>query len=434
MQLPATNLTALTNAVKPGLFSANNPVFQGGLGLMVIGTAGAALRQWPRKAWDLATRRLWLTAELKETDHAFLWMLRWLQSHTTHRPATSLRIVSVWEDDDGEGQRRVSHLVPGTGVHVLEWGGAKFWITITTSNSGAGGGNAPTLGSRSRMDFSTYTINVRCRKKHRAALAALLHDVDELERRPDPTKTRIYTPDYDSWSLHATKPTRSVESVVLADGLFDDLLADMRKFEERYQWYSGLGIPYRRGYLLSGPPGNGKSSLIAALAGALKRDLYVLPLGDPNMNDEKLVRFLGNAPAKSVVAIEDIDTVFQGRERKAENKLTLSGVLNALDGPLATEGRVLVMTTNHPEVLDPALVRPGRVDVQHVIGNANEAQAARLFDRFFPDAQHDHRTAFIAWAGDGTRSMAQLQAHLLVHAENVEGASRVPETSEPVAA
>lgn len=65
-------------------------------------------------------------------------------------------------------------------------------------------------------------------------------------------------------------------------------------------------------------------------------------------------------------------------------RLTLSGLLNALDGVSSSEERIIFMTTNYIERLDPALIRPGRVDMKTYIGHASDDQLSRAFDRFFP--------------------------------------------------
>ena len=166
-----------------------------------------------------------------------------------------------------------------------------------------------------------------------------------------------------------------------------------------------LGIPYRRGYLLHGPPGSGKTSFIQALAGALSYDICVLNLSERGLADDKLFHLLSNVPERSFVLIEDIDAAFNKRVQTTEDgyadpdivqggqntnksfsyqsSVTFSGFLNALDGVASGEERIIFMTTNHVEVLDPALIRPGRVDLMEFINDASPEQARRLFERFF---------------------------------------------------
>jgi mitochondrial chaperone BCS1 len=68
-----------------------------------------------------------------------------------------------------------------------------------------------------------------------------------------------------------------------------------------------------------------------------------------------------------------------------QSSVTFSGFLNALDGVASGEERIVFLTTNHVERLDPALVRPGRVDISELIDDASPAQAKRLFTRFYAE-------------------------------------------------
>jgi mitochondrial chaperone BCS1 len=80
-----------------------------------------------------------------------------------------------------------------------------------------------------------------------------------------------------------------------------------------------IGIPYRRGYLLYGPPGSGKSSYIQALAGSLSYDICLLNLSERGLGDDKLNHLLSNAPERSFVLIEDIDAAFNKRVQTSED-------------------------------------------------------------------------------------------------------------------
>jgi chaperone BCS1 len=123
-----------------------------------------------------------------------------------------------------------------------------------------------------------------------------------------------------------------------------------------------MGIPYKRSFLLYGPPGTGKSSLAQALAGHFKLSISYLNLSD-NIDDFCLNLLLNLAPKKSIVLLEDIDCLFEVRKNSERvNSITFSGFLNAIDGVRSQEGRIIIMTTNHKEKLDPALLRAGRTD------------------------------------------------------------------------
>lgn len=152
----------------------------------------------------------------------------------------------------------------------------------------------------------------------------------------------------------------------------------------------------------SGPPGTGKTSLTAALAGVFGLDIYVLSLVDPYINEDALVRLFSSVPSRCIVLLEDVDAAGLKRaddprlkkklkveEEETEEKskhpskpvttISLSGLLNAIDGVSSSEGRILVMTTNKPKDLDQALTRPGRVDMHVSFSLPQPAEMIEMF-------------------------------------------------------
>lgn len=120
----------------------------------------------------------------------------------------------------------------------------------------------------------------------------------------------------------------------------DELLRDMEEFLDKttQSWYAAHGIPYRRGYLLFGPPGTGKSSFSLSIAGRYDLDIYALNLS--GVCDSKLVKLFAELPAHCVILLEDVDAAGMargddagiGQKNKPKSGVTLSGLLNALDG------------------------------------------------------------------------------------------------------
>lgn len=99
------------------------------------------------------------------------------------------------------------------------------------------------------------------------------------------------------------------------------------------------------------------------------------------------MRALNDAPPRSIILLEDVDGIFVQRDAVNQDEkrgVSFSGLLNALDGVRSQEGRLLFMTTNHRERLDPALIRPGRCDLQIELKNASYSMVERLFLKFFP--------------------------------------------------
>ena len=211
------------------------------------------------------------------------------------------------------------------------------------------------------------------------------------------------------WVDAGAKPARPISSVILKGDDAMDVLADARAFLGLERWYAERGIPYRRGYLLHGPPGSGKTSLVCAVAGELRLPIYQLRLSGAGLDDEAFQRLLAATSRRAVVLLEDVDAargaavgsrtgeamnrasptssggVGGGRRESfdAAGGLTLPGLLNALDGVGAVDGRLLFMTCHRASSLEPALVRPGRIDVRVGFGPPDRAQAAALFRHFY---------------------------------------------------
>ena len=157
---------------------------------------------------------------------------------------------------------------------------------------------------------------------------------------------------------------------------------------------------------------------MTAIASELRLDICTLNLSNHTLNDERLLELMANVPMNSLVLIEDVDCVFQERKKVDDaESITFSGLLNAIDGVMSSEGRILFMTTNHKEVLDPALIRPGRVDMDVVIDNASRSQATQLFSRFFPMAP-DLAEGFGEKMTQIKISVAELQGHLLKYRDS----------------
>merc|ERR1719495_966570 len=114
---------------------------------------------------------------------------------------------------------------------------------------------------------------------------------------------------------------RPISSVVLDAGVGEAIVKDVREFMTSEGWYRERGIPYRRGYLLHGPPGCGKSSFIMALAGELDFCVCILNLSDRGMSDDRLQHLLNTAPLRSIILLEDIDAAFVSREATDQNRL-----------------------------------------------------------------------------------------------------------------
>lgn len=185
------------------------------------------------------------------------------------------------------------------------------------------------------------------------------------------------------WMRRDDLPERQLSSVVLAHGQMERIREDIQTFLDQESEYVRRGVPYHRGYLLHGPAGTGKTSLVRALAANFGLDLWYAPLGDLQ-KDTGLLALINQVRAGSILLLEDIDVFHATRNRDDEQPgLSMAGLLNALDGVATPHGLITFMTTNDVSVIDPALLRPGRVDLQEELGLPDRDQIARLFESWY---------------------------------------------------
>jgi mitochondrial chaperone BCS1 len=385
-----------------------NQFVSGGLLLMLTGSLIAFCRRVPLILFHWTQRRLSIVFDVENTDPCYEWIKVWMDSHTYSKRSRTLSVSSRWEeDDDGISHPKII-FTPAPGNHIFIYKKRLVWME--RSRSPIEGGSKNSLVSslmREQINLRFYT------RKQDIARELVIDAMKNAQGRSD-TRVRIMVPHYGGWRMLSRSAPRPVASVILADGQAELIMEDIREFFASATWYKNLGIPYRRSYLLYGEPGAGKSSLVKAIAGELKLDIYVINLGSSYIDDQKLVELLLCAPSKSVFLFEDIDAAFQGRvkDEDSDTSLTFSGLLNALDGVAAKEGGIFFMTTNHIEQLDPALIRPGRVDVKVGFEKATCAQVEELFARFYPSTPRTLAKEFAQKVGEKTVSMATMQSYL----------------------
>lgn len=277
-----------------------------------------------------------------------------------------------------------------------------------------------------KLTFTFYTFS-------NAVVDSFLQELEKLRNRGDAVD--IFTASSGHWDLAARRNLRPKESVLLDDEIKDDLFEDVEWFLNSQEWYHQRGVPYYRGYMLHGPPGNGKTSLVMALASHFNLPIYYINLN--NESDETLAASISNAASPSIILFEDVDSVdslhdrgggfvtdsdkkerlnyrdpheYRNHQQQAEGeddspeansgklevdikRLTLSGILNSLDGILSPEGHIRIFTTNHPDVFDPAFMRPGRIDRKVLVDYPGYDEVRAMFLRFFNDEKTADRFA-----------------------------------------
>jgi len=386
----------------------SNQLLSGGVALALLGVAAMWLRDVPAKFAAWAKHFFVTTLTVDSRDELMFpaiveYMdsrdaLRRLNNFTVRAVRTNTSSYQSLHDELQQGGKPATVFSPGEGFHVFVMDGRLMWMKreIQIANSIIEKISLSTLG------------------RDKGPLEKLVGEAMEHRIARELNRIAIYVPSpySNEWSRARLGNNRKLDSVVLKAGQKEAVVGDLKRFFASRERYETLGIPWRRGYLLYGPPGTGKTSLVTALASELSLNVCVLSLASPNVTDEKIGALLSSVPTRSIILIEDVDAFFQQRSKAdVQVRVSYSGFINALDGVASHEGSVVFLTTNHPDRIDEAAIRSGRVDFRMELSLCDTDQLERMFLKFFDDAEAAKRFA-IAVPGD-TWSPAAVQERLL---------------------
>jgi len=393
------------------VFGGQNQFASGGLLLMVIGGISVYLRALPVKLWYWIVEQTTMMISVKDDDAAFVWIKEWFLEQEFLK-----RIRRVDLDTTLRGQGTA--LIPAPGCHRFWYRGRPFWVWFSRSEDTKGW-------TPRRIESLTF----RTIGRKQVFLKQFADEIAACHKRKVKMASYLYVYD-DGWTCVQAYTPRLLDSVILKPGERERLVEDIEKFRSSRQRYRHLGVPYHRGYLLYGPPGTGKTSLVSGLAAKFGMSVYAVNLTE--FNDRTLKGAINDVPQNAVILFEDIDCMKTGNRRAEPSErdralpgaprqkedpvdrfgVSLSGLLSVLDGFHAPENVLFVMTTNHIETLDPALLRPGRIDYKLFLGKAAGTQKIELYRRFFPEATEIEAQEFVE-AHAYAETMAELQGLLL---------------------
>ncbi len=352
----------------------DNDVFAGVLGAGALGALAYQARAVLILAWHAFVRRFTCEMSVHSGDPAFLYINEWLARQPAARRARRVHLSTSYEDDKWA-------LSVGEGIHwMLRCRPPMLVVRTFEQNS-------------SISAITKQKLSLRVLGGGQAALRRIVDQAMEINEGDGRTEVQLWLGKLGYWRRIGREQARQLSSIVLPAGQAERILEDARYFFSAQDWYAERGVPWRRGYLFHGLPGTGKSSTVHALAGELGKNIYVVSLNSLP-NDSALLEFISNVPIDAILLLEDIDLALSSKGRNGSGEedepgISLAGLLNALDGVAAGSGRLLVMTSNHPERLDPALTRPGRVDVQEHFGLLGRAEVDRMVYRFHPGLRLD---------------------------------------------
>lgn len=289
------------------------------------------------------------------------------------------QLESAVADGGSDEKDRVSvnYSFDGTMVQTLSIAGHEVEVYTNVPERTGGSGDG-----QKKSAWDNRSMNIVC--KSIDAFHDVLEEIENQSQHLVESQPRMFvTTRWGDWRKRAEIQPRSRESVVLKDGQMDRILDYLNNFLSNRAAYAKADIPFRTGILLHGEPGSGKSSTALAIANELKMNVYIVSLTSL-MSDESLSDCFGAIPSNSIVILEDIDIVSAVKERDKDddNGVTMTGMLNVLDGFQSPPGVITIMTTNRLDVLDPAIIRPGRVDLMENLDCLDDMQLKGLCSYF----------------------------------------------------
>ncbi|KAG5490696.1 hypothetical protein JKF63_00818 [Porcisia hertigi] len=365
--------------------------------------------------WQFLKNSLSTTLEVRSSSQEFAMIVDWMgrQPHGQCIRNLALKPVTiqdeqkmVWRDAplslsddtdagaDTDADARVT-LVPGYGSHLFRFGST--WVHITRSEDLS----KQKAAAANRVDRENDKLTLTFFTRRRAVVQQFITHVHESWRANVRNTVYMYLSEgYGPRWRPLTERIRRPLSTLYLPSETKAVVDEARLFFQLKDTYAALGIPWRRGYLLEGPPGTGKTSFVMALAGELGLPVHILSLRSDNMDDDALLSLASSVPRRSILLIEDLENVLKTQPRAAHyaggatvsvasteevvevpptspassystdigggprSAMSLSALLNALDGVSSGEGRLLLITANNTSHIPFAevLLRPGRID------------------------------------------------------------------------
>lgn len=366
----------------------------------VMGSIIGFIKYVPKFLWGQiirhATTSFTINNTSYEAEHAVGRMLSWLSTIIDKNSSrtTSYNPINYWASDIQK--ERHNYLGTGYGFHWFRLNGKLFWMNKNKLDS---------AGSERQKEEYVF----RCfGRSHKYFTEMVMNFAEE----PKQEGLAIYTMEGTEWRRATITSHRHLDSVALASKKKTEIIDNINNFKNNKEWFNRASLPYKLTYILYGKPGSGKTSLIKAIASEFKMNLCVLNIN--SMSDGSLQKAITNMPTNSILAIEDFDSSGAVNDRgidadtrlrtvdnivdkdddsdtameklsSALSMLSLTGLLNTLDGLIPLNDCIIFLTTNSIETVDPAVYRKGRVDYLMEMNELDSRDILEYSENMFTD-------------------------------------------------
>lgn len=367
------------------LISKSNPLVAGAIGLWGAGLITWVFRKIPANIFNFIFSQITTSITINNASSSLSWegneqtfnsFMKWFSNSKYSKLSRYLSLNS-------ENQETLIIGI-GYGTHIFIYKSRLFWVHKTKLES---------AGTTFEKQQFIITVLGRSHK--------ILYDlVEDFKHKKQDNEIYVNFWEGKDWSNPVYINKRNVNTVIVKKETKTRIINTIDYFYNNKDWYISRGLSYKLVYILHGIPGTGKTSFIKALASHFNKNIYSINLS--SISDEGFLQALNTVQKGSFILIEDFDSsssVKMRDKKKSENNntesniedllktsfLSLSGILNALDGVVALNDLVIFMTTNHLEKIDPALLRKGRVSYIEEITPLEDIEIKEYINLLFPN-------------------------------------------------
>lgn len=377
-------------------FWHSSPILQGGSVLGIFSFLAYKFNSIIKLCSNLFKRYCFYSVSFTNQDSFCHYFSDWFATTNYYKKCKSVDIAYFPTTNRSSSDEMEINSVPSLGFHI-------FWYKKTLL-----------LLYKSRIENNQqiiYQYTIKFLTVNRSKYTKIIKEISNFANIDGEKYIKYFRPKYDSFAK-VSIVKRDINNIILPKLDIEFILNDLEEFLNSNPKYEKLGLPYKRGYLLSGDPGNGKTSLILAIASKYNLRVYEFPKSNQDIFD-LLMDIKNDKPY--ILLMEDADVLLPKRDTTKNEMGTIkfNDILKILDGHLSGHNRITFVTTNYKDIIDSAMIRPGRIDCHLKINNPDSDSISQIILKFIPIVDIILCQDFIDFSVKNLVSMATIEAFLL---------------------